>query len=151
MYRRIAKIDCSCCASLLSATYRSFKILWQGRQAAIDSLPPISRLVGVVTTHVLCDHVGLLLAGKSKESGFGDVKLIGSLLFTAFHVSNSCCRAAFAWILAVRRLCKMWWWCNIYCSISYLCDLFCGWVTHGAMALHGYWPAWHLPYLQYKI
>ena len=84
-------------------------------------------LVGVATTHVLCDHVGLLLASKSIESGFGDVKVIGSLLFTTFHVSNSCCRAAFAWILAVRRLCKTWWWCNIYCSISYLCDLFCGW------------------------
>ena len=129
MYRRIAKIDCSCCASLLPATYPSFKI--RVGQAGSHGFSPLLSaemvLVGVVPTHVLCDHVGLLLAGKSMESGFGDVKLVGSLLFTAFHVSNSCCRAAFAWILAVRQLCKTWWWCNMYCSISYLCDLFCGW------------------------
>ena len=46
-------------------------------------------LVGVATTHVLFDHVGLLLTGKSMESGFGDVKLIGSLLF---KIGRASCR-----------------------------------------------------------
>ena len=42
---------------------------------ALSLLSPEMQLVRVVTTLVLCDHV--MLAGKSMDRGFGEVKLIG--------------------------------------------------------------------------